>query len=220
MKLTIRVDDFPGTKPDEFCNHNLTNFKLFHDLMVSHSVKNYILGVIPLYTSVSDLRWLSNQPEITIALHGVFHDESHLDEFEGLSHSDIVANLNAAKMFLETTPHSQVSDYIPPHNTLSDLSIKCLSEAGFRRIYGGPETLARHMDEVRFFGMEYIHSNSPLEYGRSDELLERGSVEWIKSELLAEDHACLTLHWPWEFNIGLEYLDNYLTEMKDIICHM
>ena len=62
--------------------------------------------------------------------------------------------------------------------------------------------------------MQYIHSEPPLEYGRSDELMQRGAVEYLKEECKKRD-VWLTLHSPWEINIGLSSLREFMMKLRD-----
>ena len=206
MNLNLRVDDYPGTKPEEFTNHNLQNFKMFHNVLVKAGVKKYVLGVIPGYTMPADLQWLGKQEEIVVAIHGVAHNESHSDEFRDMTYRDIENALSRVKSSFEATLGRRVVDYIPPHNTLNGDTVLALSRLGFDRIYGGPETSEEMADFVCMNGMDYIHSQVPCEYGRSDELVVRGSVQYM----LDHPNSTLTLHWPWEWNIGLNSLRKYL----------
>ena len=71
MSLTLRVDDFPGTKPEEFWKHNLDNFKHFDALLEKHNVQEYTLGVIPKHTTPEHIDWLAENPRVRVALHGI-----------------------------------------------------------------------------------------------------------------------------------------------------
>lgn len=213
MSLMIRVDDFPGTKPAENFKHNLENFKRFHHYLTSYDDFRYTLGVIPGYTKPVDLKWLKEQ-DIDIALHGVVHSESHLDEFYGKQYQAIETALLHAKNFLELYSECRTISYIPPHNTISADTVLALSRLGFDRIYGGPETEEDMKGFIKLEGMEYIHSEPPLEYGRSDELMERGAVNYLREECKTRD-IWLTLHAPWEINIGLENLRNFMMKLHD-----
>jgi len=216
MPLKIRIDDFPGSKPDEFWKHNLENFKRFDYCMQKHGFGGYILGVIPLHTKWRDVEWLAEQ-DLTIALHGVVHDESTLDEFKGLSCQAIEGALLKAKTSLERHAGYRVSDYIPPHNTIGYDTALTLARLGFEHVYTGPETTEEMKKLINSFGMGFIHSEWPCEYGRSDELLECGSVEHIARDVNNSFDICLTLHWPWEYNIGLEHLGEYLSKLREAI---
>jgi len=159
------------------------------------------------------LLWMKDN-EIDIALHGVVHSESHLDEFYEQSYNTIETAILASKNFLEYHSERRVIDYIPPHNTVSADTILALSRLGFDRIYGGPETEEIAKDLIRREGIEYIHSEPPLEYGRSDELMQRGAVEYLREECKYRE-VCLTLHSPWEINIGLHNLQKFMEKLND-----
>jgi len=209
MTLRIRVDDFPGTKRDEFDQHNLENFKLFHKVFEERGI-SYTLGVIPGHAKSVDLRWLNQQPNIEVALHGVIHNERNLNEFHCMSESSIKNAINSAwtwmNIFLE---QKSITSYIPPHNTFDFNTCKVICDLGFTNIFGGPETTEEMKLYAKNNGLDYIHSEAPLEYGRSDELVQRGSVEYLKEECEKRD-IWLTLHWPWEWNVGLDNLKKYL----------
>jgi len=214
MSLRVRVDDFPGTKPEEFFKHNLENFKRFNDIFWNRDI-SYVLGVIPGYTTPRDLQWLAEQDHITIAMHGVVHNESHPDEFRDHTYQDIENSLHRMKDVFESSTGARVVDYIPPHNTVNADTVLALSRLGFENIYGGPETDDEIKRYITIQGMNYIHSEPPLEYGRSDELMERGSVEYLLENASKKD-IHLALHWTWEHNIGLDNLRNYLDRLKNL----
>ncbi len=209
--LRLRVDDFPGTKPEEFYRHNLENYKKFHSTLMDGGVREYVLGAIPVYTRDHDLEWMSSQPGLTVAMHGVVHDESRQDEFEGLLHPDIRSILLIHLDRMSGLLGAPVTDYVPPHNAFGRETTRALADIGFRNIYGGPGTDLN----VELDGLEMRYSEAPLEYGRSDELSRRGSVEYLRSEALHSD-VWLTLHWTWEWNIGLDNLRAYLSEISGL----
>jgi len=212
MSLFVRVDDFPGTKPEEFDKHNLENFKRFHHYLINFDNFRYTLGVIPGYTSRKDLLWLADQ-NIAIALHGTVHSEEHLDEFYGMQYGDIENALLNAKSFLESHTGTHIIDYIPPHNTINADTVLALYRLGFKRIYGGPETDPAMKELIKIYEMEYIHSEPPLEYGRTDELMKRGAIEYLIKESADRD-VMLTLHWTWEYNIGLLWLQRFMSVLN------
>lgn len=209
--LSIRVDDFPSTKDDEAWRHNLENFKRFHEVMQKHG-QSYYLGVIPNRTTDEQLRWLGENPSIRVAMHGINHDERFPNEFrDHMTAADIRQALVAARIPLDARC-GPLDTYIPPHNVFDPRTCLALVEAGFKRVLCGPGSHPVEMDFGRRRGLEVIYSSEPLEYGRSDELLQRGSVAWISTETQKRD-MMLTLHWTWEWNIGLDNLDRYLTEL-------
>jgi len=207
MSLHVRVDDFPGTKPEEFHKHNLENFKRFDHQFEKRAIP-YVLGVIPGYTTPRDLSWFRERKHVTVAMHGIIHDESHLDEFRDRSYRDIETAIHTVKDRLEAVLSSRVVDYVPPHNVVNADTVLALSRLGFERVYGGPETDDDMKRFIEINGMDYVHSEPLLEYGRSDELVERGSVEHLLEKAPRVD-TYLTLHWTWEHNIGLSYLETY-----------
>lgn len=210
-KLYVRVDDYPGTKPNEFSKHNLENYKKFHNL-ITKFVDSYILGVIPGYTRNLDLQWFKENKNIIVALHGVNHDESKLDEFKDKDYNSTLNSLNIVKTIFDKNLGYSVNDYIPPHNVINKDTVLALKKLGVEYIYGGPETSDYIKEYIITSGINYVHSQPPLEYGRSDELLQRGSVEHIR-EKLKFSNVWLGLHWTWEHNIGLENLDLYLSKV-------
>lgn len=218
--LNIRVDDFLFTKDNETWRHNLDNFKLFDAVMEKHSL-NYVLGVIPRTVTTEHIQYLKHNPKVEIALHGINHDERFGNEFPNyLTEIDVKDRLGAAILDLQEKHNGHtlaisnffITKYIPPHNIIDHRTVRVLSKLGFDTIFGGPETNEAVVDYARSLGIRFEISEPPLEYGRSDELLERGSVKHIKSEIETRP-VWLTLHWTWETNIGLEHLDKYLTEL-------
>lgn len=203
--IRLRVDDFPGTKPDEFWRHNLDNYKRFHDIVIKR-VPEYVLGVIPRHTTDDHLRWLGQQQEIIVALHGVHHDERFPNEFRDFqTEEDIYQALLSAKRPLDELV-GPVKTYIPPHNVFDQKTCRALERAGFKNICGGPGS-----PPWAGSNLNYFYSAEPLEYGRSDELRQRGSVEYLE-----KTDAVLTLHWTWEWNIGLENLQRYLFQLEGL----
>jgi hypothetical protein len=214
-RLTIRVDDFPGTKPQEFDRHNLDSFKEFDGVMKDCGFPRYVLGVIPGYLTAKDLEFFRDNRRITLALHGLTHDESRLDEFGGLMSGHIIGKVGPVRDALEMRLGRHIVDYIPPHNALGEETAKALFYLGFENVYGGPGSIYG-ADVDRIHGIPYRFSQFPWEYGRSDELLERGSVEHIVEKLKSRD-IYLTLHFPWEVNIGLENLRKYLGRLRECL---
>jgi hypothetical protein len=221
MSLFIRVDDYPTTKPEESYRHNLENFKRFHSILTRY-VNGYVLGVIPGHVSMRDLGWMADQPEICIAQHGVVHDETSLDEFRGKRYQDVENLLWRGKNLLESNWGHHVVDYIPPHNVLNPDVVLALSRLGFRRIFGGPGTSEELISAIRYYGMEYWHSEPGFSYGRSDELLKDGSLDRLREHVLCPEvyqpDTWLTLHWTWECNIGFSNLETYLERLADVLC--
>lgn len=206
--LLVRVDDYPGTKPDEFWKHNLENFKLFDEVMRRH-LDSYALGVIPKHTSDRDLEWLKTQSHIRLALHGRNHDERFPNEFGDW---ETAAEVYQALRSLRAHLGDSVV-YIPPHNVIDAKTVEGLLRSGFTTLWGGPGSDRMVLEHARALGMVTAYFEPPEEYGRSDELLQRGSVEFLRERLRSDQPAKLCLHWPWEFNVGLEHLDLYLSRL-------
>lgn len=209
-EIIIRVDDFPGTKPGEFDKHNLDSFKRFDEVMYRNGFDSYYLGIIPRYLKKEDIAFFSDNRRIVCALHGINHPEHIQDEFGEYEPRDIEPALKAVKWVLDASLGYSIVDYIPPHNVVNQSTIHALHDLGFRRIWTGPETDLT----LDFSGIERLHSFKPFEYGRSDELLQLGSVEYF-SNLNKEIVSYLTLHFPWEINIGLTHLDEYLRQLRE-----
>jgi hypothetical protein len=227
--LYVRVDDFPGTKPEEFDKHNLHNFKLFDEVMQKHCPRGYLLGVIPKHVTYEQKKWLWQQRHITVAMHGVTHDEAFLNEFRPhLTEDDVFDRLYSGMVMVHRYKHEESSgcacctmnmapiDYIPPHNVIDHRTVRALKRLCFLNIYGGPGTDPSVAEYARNLGMNFYISKFPEEYGRSDELVQRGSVEHILRESKVRD-VWLTLHWTWEHNIGLQHLDSYLEMLGEAL---
>lgn len=208
--MIIRVDDFPGTKPNEFYRHNLENFKMFDDVMREYG-RNYVLGVIPKYTTDRDLEWLGSRDNIEIALHGINHDERHMNEFQDyMTWKDIYGLIIDAKSRFESFTEYSVDTYIPPHNVIDRKTVDALCAAGFSEIMCGPETERSVVYYARKHGIKAELFLPPIQYGRSDELIERGAVDFFKNG--GGDY--LGLHWTWEHNIGLHNLSKFLEKIR------
>lgn len=222
MPLNIRVDDFPGTKIKEFDKHNTKNFFKFHDTLLSSNIKKYVLGIIPRHTADTDLHLLSKQESIIPALHGVFHfepgEEDYFSDNEFRpydTNDDVKMFLLDAKLRFQTVMDKEIFDYIPPHNVLDIKTCKALCDLGFKNVYGGPGTESVAISFVKKYNMNMRYSKWPVEYGRSDELLNRdNSVSYINNKLAKNEDVWLTLHWPWEYNIGFDNLKNYLSRLN------
>ena len=65
--------------------------------------------------------------------------------------------------------------------------------------------------------VESHHSAEPFEYGRSDEMLQRGAVEYWDKKVDKVIPSYITFHWTWEVNIGLENLEKFLEALKPSI---
>ena len=210
--IRLRVDDFPGAKPDEFDRHNFDGFLRFHETVREHTAAMYLLGVIPKHVSDEDLRRL---PElgVVVGMHGVDHDERFQNEFRDYYASgEVESTLRIARGRLSDLARQPVDVYMPPHNVIDGRTIAACAAVGFKAITAGPETVPFMRQIVERHGLEYLYSDAPLEYGRSDELLARGSVKHLVSSL--DEDPILTLHWTWEYNVGLSNLDTYLERLS------
>lgn len=213
--IRIRVDDYPGTRPDEFYKHNWAALESFDEIMRENWVPGYMLGVIPGHVTDEDLRKMAGHPRIQVAMHGVAHDERFQNEFRDyLTTSAVKTMLEQEKSRLERLVKSEVRVYIPPHNAFDERTCAALSAVGFTTICGGPGSPAwADVTKRPFLNLEYARSQTPWEYGRSDELLQRDSVGWFTDATCAP-HPVLTLHFPWEINIGLAHLRTYLSALR------
>lgn len=213
--FNVRVDDFLLTKEEESWRHNLENFKLFDKVMEKHGV-SYVLGVIPRTATVGHLEYLAANPRIEVAMHGILHDERYPNEFRShQTETDVADAISSVKQVWDPLV-GPIDKYIPPHNVIDHKTIRALDGLGFETIFGGPETNPYVADFAQGMGLSVHVSKAPVEYGRSDELLQRGSVEHILKEAKDRD-VWLTLHWTWEFNIGLQHLDEYLSKLAPVI---
>lgn len=217
MSVILRVDDFPGTKPEEFWKHNLDNFKAFHEV-VSKYVPEYILGVIPRHTTPQMVDYLESTDGVRVALHGVDHDERFPNEFrEHETKEDIFNKLVSARQpFQKCNGAFEVTDYIPPHNVVDNRTLDALKLAGFRRVLCGPGTMEPQMGYGTSIGLNMRYSSHPTWYGRSDEMLVSGAPRRIKEEAEHFSESVLTIHWPWEWNIGLQHLDTFLHQISEV----
>jgi hypothetical protein len=219
MKPVIRVDDFIGTKPNEFNKHNLENFKLFNKVFEKHQL-SYTLGVIPKYFTDEHLEWFktSEADRIDIALHGIEHNENFVNEFrEFETENDIYEKIMKAKIRLEEANAAPITKYIPPHNVINMNTYLALKRAGFDTLMCGPGT---DTDILRLIkeedSMLVLYSAHPIWYGRSDEMMDRdNSIELIGRDIqMGHLNRCMTLHWTWECNIGFESIDRLLERTK------
>jgi hypothetical protein len=213
--IRFRVDDYPGTKPNEFYRHNLENFKKFDEVMTRHGAR-YVLGIIPAYASEADCRWIGSRPHIEPALHGVNHDERFPNEFrEHLTEREVYLILRNEKGLLEEDTGREVNIYIPPHNVVDTRTVNALVQAGFKELFVGPETDPAVMSYAAD-RMKVIKHSPPHRYGRSDEFIARGTPAFCRS-WKDPGEMNIGLHWTWEWNIGLENLDCLLGQLRGII---
>jgi hypothetical protein len=212
--LFLRVDDYPFTKRDERWRHNRMTFTAFDEVVRRH-VPSYMLAVIPSLVDDADVDMLANMDHVEVAMHGVRHDERFQNEFQSWeTDDDVLSLLNSGLSRISSTNGWLVNKYVPPHNVLDVRTINALRSLHFTDVFGGPETERDVMVHARSIGMNTWVSQPPHLYGRSDEMLQRGSVDFIRS---FRDDAYLTLHWTWETNIGLSHLDNFLSQVREHI---
>lgn len=209
--IKLRVDDYPGTKPDEFWKHNYQNFKSFHDIIVT-KFKTYRLGVIPCHVSYKDLEHLGALREIEIALHGVNHDEKFPNEFrEYQTQNDIEHAVHRSLNHITQSSRKIVKSYIPPHNVIDYKTINALKNCLITDIHTGPGTEMSEMIYAEGAGLKVHDSRSPLHYGRTDEMMERGCFPFLNEQI---GDFYITLHWTWEFNIGLDSLKEFISKLE------
>jgi hypothetical protein len=201
VSVRVRIDDYPTTNDSERWRHNIDSFKRFRDILP----KRPLLAIIPMKTSEEDMQQLSLL-DVHPALHGWNHDERFRNEFPPfLTDADVLSRLKGGKDLIEQEFGIPIVDYVPPHNVIDRRTCEALASLGFERVYGGPG-----MDESQVSRLELVMSFFPKEYGRSDELMQRGAVEHLNS---IED-ATLTLHWTWETNIGLDSLKSFMRSIE------
>jgi hypothetical protein len=212
--IRVRVDDFPQTKGEP--QHTLAAFREFHKcLRECIGGKRYILGVIPDRCSIVDILMLKNETDCVIGMHGTDHDEDRLDRNGGnqfepyLTVGQIRTVLEANRMALSQALDRPVEVYMPPRNVIDERVARAAQGAGFEAFTTGPETSQMlRMDWHRWI----IHSDPPLEYGRTDELLQHGAHAHLIKEAESKD-VVLALHWTWETNIGLEHMKKFFAEI-------
>lgn len=209
MAVRIRVDDFPQTKGEP--QHTLAAYREF-DRRLRECIggKRYLLGVIPGRCTVDDLLFLRNETDCVVGMHGTDHDESKLDRLGGnqfepyLTEKEVSRQLAENRSALEAAVGRPVRVYMPPRNVMDGRVQASLSTSGFDWFTGGPET------PPTFRAPNCIMSVPPDEYGRTDELWNRGAHRQICLRSSHED-TVLALHWTWETNIGLTHMVKFLT---------
>ncbi len=209
--IRVRVDDFPQTKGEP--QHTLAAFREF-DRCLRECIggKRYLLGVIPGRCTVDDLLFLRRETDCIIGMHGTDHDEARLDRNGGnqfepyLTVPQIKTVLGANREALSALTDRPVEVYMPPRNVIDERVARAARGSGFESFTTGPETSQMlRMDWHRWI----IHSEPPHEYGRTDEMLQRGSHEYLKRQ----ENVTLTLHWTWETNVGLHHMRRFFAEI-------
>ncbi len=234
MSVQLRVDDFLFTKNEEWISgrHTVDNFLRFMEVIPTR----FLLGMIPMNlmcpVSFAEQQELNDrelwkqvrliyphtiQRKIVPAVHGYWHDETSQDEFEGYSVEEIKAFLVDGVKRIEYLTKMRPLVYMPPHNVVNPRTLVACRELGFEAVTGGPETWDGTPSLVRGMGMRYVPSLPPFEYGRSDELLERGAVEHLMRRHSEGDRVTLGLHWTWETNIGLDSLRMLMERLSDAL---
>ncbi len=209
--IRIRVDDFPHTKAEP--QHTLEAFRAF-DRRLRECIggRRYLLGVIPGRCTVEDVLFLRNETDCVIGMHGTDHDEERLtrnggNQFEHyLTAEQIRQDLYDHHSALQEAVGRKVQIYMPPRNVIDGKTYGVLLNSPMVQITSGPET----NPDMRRGTSRFIHSQPPDEYGRTDEMWNRGSHKQLRLRADAED-TVITLHWTWETNIGLHHMVKFLT---------
>jgi hypothetical protein len=180
--------------------------------------KRYLLGVIPDRCTIDDVLFLRDETDCVIGMHGTDHDEARLDRNGGnqfepwLTVTQIREELLSRHVSLQEAVGRKVQVYMPPRNVIDGRTYAALLNSPMVWITSGPET---NPDMVRG-SSRFIYSMSPLEYGRTDELLQRNAHMHLIGEGKDRD-VVLTLHWTWETNIGLEHMRCFFDQIpKDL----
>lgn len=212
MPIQVRVDDFPGAKDAERYRHNLTAYRRFHEVLRGLlGGRRYLLGVIPYRCLADELAFIRDEApslDILVGLHGLDHSEKRLDFYENEfaphhTTREVARSLDAGWSHI-CNYAGPPGVYLPPRNRIDERTVQALKQVGFSAFTTGPETdpsiRERHSDMC-------LHSQVPFEYGRSDELLQRGAQAHLIQECDAGRTVTLTLHFPWETNLGNDYTD-------------
>lgn len=207
--IRVRVDDFPHTKGEP--QHTLAAFREFDRSLREHmGGKRYLLGVIPGKCTVEDLLFLARETDCVVGMHGTDHDEERLNrnggnQFEGwLTKKQIREELMKHHVALQDALGRKVQVYMPPRNVIDGKTYSVLLDSPMCWITSGPET----NPDMRRGTSRFIHSQPPLEYGRTDELLKMNADAHLIEEGMNGD-VVLTLHWTWETNIGLDHMQRF-----------
>lgn len=210
--IRVRVDDFPQTKGEP--QHTLAAYREFDRcLRECLGGKRYLLGVIPGRCTIDDLLFLQRETDCVIGMHGTDHDEARLDrnggnQFESyLTSGQIRAELAEARLALSQAVDRPVEIYMPPRNVIDERVAMAVRNSGFEGFTTGPETSKVLRNDWR---MWVIHSEPPMEYGRTDEMLQRGAHTFLSEK---DGDSVLALHWTWETNIGLQHMKRFFSEI-------
>lgn len=214
--LRFRVDDYPQTKGEP--QHTPTAFREFHRcLSECLGGKRYLLGVIPGRCTVDDLLLIRNETDVVVGMHGINHDEKRLDLIQSefpywMAGTHIIAELRKYREPLELAVGRPVTVYMPPRNYITQGHVLAMPLAGFDYFTTGPETepAVREMAGA-------IDSQPPHAYGRTDEMLTRGSDK-VLTAMAMNNEVVVALHWTWETNIGLTHMRRFFEGIpKDLI---
>lgn len=212
--IEIRVDDFPQTKGEP--QHTLQAFREFHRELTALTGVRYLLGVIPKRCTPEDLLFLRNETDCVIGMHGIHHDEAKLDMYQNefpqyFSQQDIGRMLLEASDALDHAIGRRTDVYMPPRNRIDRRTVDVLLDCGFVAYTSGPET----PEDLRFGGGDVLGlcSMPPDAYGRTDEMLQRGSHLKLIERCETGGDVILTLHWTWETNIGLHHMRAFLSQI-------
>jgi hypothetical protein len=143
-------------------------------------------------------------------MHGIQHDEDQLDRFQNefppwMTVQEVSSALIHSRDFLERSCEKSVNVYMPPRNRIDRRTTTALGLAGFKAVTGGPET-----DQPSLLGFRSFMSLPPHAYGRTDEMLDRGSTDVLSK---IDQDVVLTLHWTWEINIGLHHMKRFFNSI-------
>lgn len=212
MSIMIRVDDFPETKGEP--QHTIAAFREFDKtLREATGGAKYLLGVIPGRCRPEHLVYLRDETDCVIGMHGTDHDEARLDrnggyQFEPYTNKYLVASeLKRCRLALQEAVGRQVTVYMPPRNKIKVYECSNLGiGTGFEWVTTGPETDTDVIDNVPYI----VHSKKPYGYGRTDELNGMGAESWLIEQSRNGNRPVLALHWTWEMNLGLEFMQHFL----------
>ncbi len=212
-RISVRVDDFPLTKDEESGRHTLKAYHEFHERLSDLIGGNrYLLGVIPGRCGGEEWNFLEESVGIEVGMHGIDHNESRMDLWQNEFHPSmnregIRIALEQSRLTLQNETNRPVGVYMPPRNRIDRRTVDVLPAAGFHAYTAGPETAEEFRTGPHPNGLRYIVSHAPHEYGRTDEMLQRLSHEYLIARCLNGQDTVLTLHWTWQCNLNNHYSD-------------
>lgn len=220
MPVQLRVDDYPYTKPDEAWRHTPQAFAAFDACIPVR----YLLGVIPgnLGPPGDGRHAILRSGKAQVGMHGINHSERFLDihggnEFAAVLPGKHLSMLRHGASILDGHDLGPPLVYMPPRNVIDRPTVRACLEFGFLAITAGPETDDSICGEIEESGMTCLLSLPPLEYGRSDELIQRGAVKYLHDAHQRGFTVTLGLHWTWESNIGLGTLVELMGLLRPIL---